>query len=377
MNQPAARWSLAAALLAGLWTGGPCRGADEGRSDKVFVGYLYGSPRGINFRLYTHLCHAFLVADAEGRLQPTRGVPDRALADEAHKAGVKVLVSLGGWGYDEQFAAMVAKPEAEDRYVRDVLKLVDEANYDGIDLDWEYPDTKAEVAGFERLARRFRKELDALGKKHGRPMLLTMAASSNPGTLSWLGKDFLLETMDWINVMTYDFAGDWTNYAGHHSPLFASPKQPGGHPVSSADTIKYLLKERGIPANRLALGIPLYGRGFAVSEPYLPTKKAPNVRMPSGEYSNLQKLLREQGWVRTWDDATKSPWLTAPDHSMVIGYDDPESAAIKTEWAVKQGLRGVFFWQIAGDRLPDGSHPVQEAVRRELDKGMSGARTAR
>ena len=50
-------------------------------------------------------------------------------------------------------------------------------------------------------------------------MVQTMAASSNPGTLRWLDKDFLLETMNWVNVMTYDFAGDWTSYAGHNSPL--------------------------------------------------------------------------------------------------------------------------------------------------------------
>ena len=49
-----------------------------------------------------------------------------------------------------------------------------------------------------------------------------------PGTLKWLDKAFLLETMDWINVMTYDYTGDWTSYAGHQSPLFASSKQPGG-----------------------------------------------------------------------------------------------------------------------------------------------------
>ena len=49
---------------------------------------------------------------------------------------------------------------------------------------------------------------------------------------------------------------------------------------------------------------------------------------------------------------------------MVIGYDDAESVAIKTEWAMEQGFRGVFFWQVAADRLPDGSHPLQEAARK-------------
>ena len=142
-----------------------------------------------------------------------------------------MLVSLGGWGWDKQFASIVSKPDAEDRYVKSVLAIVDENDYDGIDLDWEYPDTEKEVVGFERLTRRFRKELDAIGARKGRPMFVTMAASANPGTLKWLGKEFLLETMDWINVMTYDFTGDWTNYAGHHSPLFASSKQPGGQPA--------------------------------------------------------------------------------------------------------------------------------------------------
>ena len=251
--------------------------------------------------------------------------------------------------------------------MKSVLEIVDGSDYDGIDLDWEYPDNEAEVVGFERLVRRFRKELDEIGKKKGRPMIVTMAASSNPGTLKWLTKEFLMETMDWVNVMTYDFAGDWTSYAGHNSPLFASSKQPAGNRVSTELTFKYLLEERGIPADRLAVGIPLYGRGFPVAEPYASTKNVAKKRVPQGNYRNIDKLLHEQKWTRIWDAETKTPWLISPDHSMVIGYDDAESVALKTDWAMKKGLRGVFFWEIHADRLPDGSHPLQEASRKALD----------
>jgi chitinase len=290
---------------------------------------------------------------------------------------VKLLVSLGGWGWDSQFASIVAHPEAEDRYVSTVLRLVDEADYDGIDLDWEYPDTKAEVVGFERLTRRFRKELSAIGKKKGRAMLVTMAASSNPGTLRWLDRAFLLETMDWINVMTYDFTGDWTNYAGHHSPLHASKKQPG--PARSTEqAMTYLVEERGLPPDRLAVGIPLYGRGFAVAEPYASTRGAPKVRIPQGNYSNLHKLEAEQGWTKTWDDETGNPWLTAPDRSVVIGYDDARSVALKTDWAMKRGFRGVFFWQINADLMPKGGgHPLQEASRKAWAEAGGKGRAAR
>ncbi|WP_406695887.1 glycoside hydrolase family 18 protein [Singulisphaera sp. Ch08] len=363
---------LWAAVLAGFSSPAATLAApDQNPTDKVFVGYLFGQPRNINFGLYTHLCHAFVTADAEGNLNRSRSVPNRDLINDAHKAGVKVLVSLGGWGWDDQFAAIVSKPEAEERYAKAVMDLVEKSNYDGIDFDWEYPDNKQEVVGFERLSRRFRKDLDAIGARNGRSMLLTMAATSHPGTLRWLDKTFLLETMDWVNVMTYDFTGDWTNYAGHHSPLYASSKQPKGNSHSTESTMKYLVEERGLPANRLAVGVPLYGRGFAVSEPYASTKGIAKNRIPQGEYSNLHKLLNAQGWTRHWDDETKNPWLFAPDRSMVMGYDDAESIAIKTDWLLKQGFRGIFFWQIAGDRLPDGSNPLQEAARK---KWAAGAR---
>ena len=78
--------------------------------------------------------------------------------------------------------------------------------------------------------------------------------------------------------------------------------------------------------------------------------------------------MREQGWSRIWDDETKNPWLISPDHSVVVGYDDAESVAIKTEWAMKQGFRGVFFWQIAADRMANGTNPLQEASRKKLDE---------
>lgn len=193
-------------------------------------------------------------------------------------------------------------------------------------------------------------------------MLVTMAAAAHPKTLQWLSRDFLLETMDWINVMTYDYTGSWGTFAGHHSPLYASSKLPKDSVLSTELTMKYLLNDRGIPANRLALGIPLYGKAFAVAEPYASTKGAPKPKTPTGNYRDLCALQSEHGWTRKWDDETKSPWLFAPDGSEIICYDDSQSVAIKTEWAMKQGLRGVFFWQIGADRMPDGRNPLQEAA---------------
>ncbi len=177
-------------------------------SEKVFVGYLHGAPEKIHYGMYTHLCHAFVVADEQGNIKPNKQVPSRDVAKAAHAAGVKVLLSVGGWGWDGQFAAMVADPAAEARYLDAVLRLVDEFDYDGVDVDWEYPDTLQEIKGFSSLARSLRSRLDELGQRKGRPMVLTMAASASPDTLKWLDAGLLLETLDWIHVMTYDSAGE-------------------------------------------------------------------------------------------------------------------------------------------------------------------------
>ena len=220
-------------IVAGLILSPPMlAGTADDDTDKVFVGYVFRRPEKINFDLYTHLCHAFLVADEEGNVLPRRSVPNRDLTDEAHRAGVKVLLSLGGWGWDRQFATMVTKSDAEDRYVQSVMSIVDE---------------------------------------------------------------------------------------------------------------------------------------------YASTKDAPNIRVPRGSFNNLRKL-QEEGWTRQWDNETKNPWLISPDRSVVIGYDDEEAVSIKTAWAMKKGFRGVFFWQIAADLLPDGTHPLQEASRKKWEMNVQQER---
>ena len=359
--------SIAAATLAAMSFAWIPAEAEEPPKDRVFVGYLFGSPKKPNYRLYTHICHAFLTAGGDGKLNPNRNVPNREVTRDAHAAGVKVLISLGGWGWDKQFGEIVSDPQAEARYVDAVVKLVDDYDYDGIDLDWEYPDTDAEIPGFERLVRTFRKRLDAIGRAKGRKMLVTMAASSDHGTLDKLDAGFLVETMDWINVMTYDFAGGWSTRAGHNAPLFASSKEgPNGR--STERTMLYLLEKRKIPADKLAVGLPLYGRGFAVEKPYTPVEKG-SARAFEANFKDIPRRLRE-GWVRSWDEETKVPWLTSPDGKSVLGYDDAESMRIKTEWAMSRGFRGVFFWQVDGDRLPDGSNPLQEAARKAWDAAV-------
>ncbi len=356
------RLTVLAALISSATAGAePAKKPATKPASDVFVGYVSGRAGDIDFGLYTHLCHAFVVPDADGAVRKRASVPDAAFAAEAHRHGVRALLSVGGWGHDARFAAIALDREAEQRLVDSLLRLVEESGYDGIDLDWEYPDSREEIPGFERLARRLRTGLDALAENRGEPILLTMAAAAHPQTLEWLSNGFLLETMDWVNVMTYDYAGGWATFAGHNAPFSPSSRAPADGRHSVTTTFEYLLKDRGFPPERLALGLPLYGRAFSVNRPYAdPTGTDKPGRAKT---FNESRLLLQEGWTRVWDEETQTPWLRSPSGDRFLGYDDAESIRLKTRWARQRGLRGVFFWEVSQDRLPSGNHPLQQAAK--------------
>jgi chitinase len=338
------------------------KSAQASAAQPFFLGYLSGHPDKINYKLFTHICHAFVVADEDGRIVARKSVPSRKLTTEAHQAQVKVILSLGGWGMDKEFAALTEKEDAYERFVTAVMKIIEDYDYDGIDLDWEFPDNPTEAKNFNRLARRFRNDLNALGEKKRRPFLLTMAVNASPSLSKWLDTEVLLETMDFINVMTYDFFGSWSNQAGHHSALFESSKAKG---ISSQKAMAYWHQGKGIPKEKLLLGLPLYSRGFAAAKPYDKVNRDATRPFQALAYAKLHQLIKGD-WQYSWDDETQNPWLISPAGDYVHSYDNEKSLAIKTHWAIEQGYRGVFFWEIKQDRLEDGSNPLLEASHEAL-----------
>jgi chitinase len=175
--------------------------------------------------------------------------------------------------------------------------------------------------------------------------------------------------MDFINVMTYDFFGSWSQQAGHHTALFESSKAKG---ISTQKAMAYWHQDKGIPKDKLLVGLPLYSRGFAAARPYDPVNRDASRAYQALAYRDLHPLIKD-GWKCTWDDDTQNPWLTSPEGDYVHSYDNERSLTIKTHWAVQQNYRGVFFWEIKQDRLNDGSNPLLEASRKALDQQQTSS----
>ena len=79
----------------------------------------------------------------------------------------------------------------------------------------------------------------------------------------WLDMSALRPHVDFFNAMTYDFHGSWSSNAGHNSPLYQSPP---GDPDGSVETgINYLVNTRGLPENKVNMGIPFWGKRYNTS----------------------------------------------------------------------------------------------------------------
>jgi chitinase len=331
-------------------------GAQEApRRAPVVLGYYPSwvsrpGPKEIRYERFTHLAHAFLKSDGDGNLVEDRAIPSRDLTQRAHQQGVKVLLSLGGAHSARTFREVVRRKESLERYAAAVAKAAADHGYDGVDVDWEPTEGEDDRRDLALLVRTLRAALPGA--------IVSMAAPAS----DWYGRawdvDELRKHVDFLNVMTYDFHGPWSSHAGHNAPLRAAPDDEDGAVASVESGMAYWRDRRKWPADRLNVGIPCYGRGFAVKEWHRkPGGRAPHETIG---YRDAVELLNE-GWHRGWDAKVGVPTLLKEGAAELISYEDPESAGLKGAWAREKGYRGVFFWHVEQD-WRDGDHEIVRAA---------------
>lgn len=99
----------------------------------------------IKFNELTHINYAFGEPNADGSLT---GIVDTALIGNAHRAGCRVLLSLGGSNSEGYFSPMAADTTSRTTFVNNLLAYILVYHYDGADFDWESdnPITSADSA---------------------------------------------------------------------------------------------------------------------------------------------------------------------------------------------------------------------------------------
>lgn len=249
---------------------------------------------------------------------------------------LEVQLSIGGWG-SGNFSEMAADPKLRKKFAKDCRCVMDEYGLDGIDIDWEYPTSSAagisaspdDTDNFTLLMKDLRK---ALPKK----ALLTMASISSAAFVDFPA---IMKYLDFVNIMAYDMASP----PKHHSPLYSSPTL-GQHSAESAVTAHL---NGGVPASKLVLGLPFYGRGTG----------------PYSNFTDYRRLKVAEGCTECWDSIACAPYIAASDGKLVLGYDNPRSIALKCDFIKGKGLLGVMYWDYGGD---NEAGELRKAVAEEI-----------
>ncbi len=301
----------------------------------------------VDFKNLTHIAHAFIWPNADGSLAMYNNFLYPQLVAKTHQAGKKIIVSIGGWGNCDGFSPMSANATARARFVESVKNFCLNNGYDGADIDWEFPQSETDRSNLNRLMQELRAAFDAASPN----LLLTMAVPVSDWSGKWFDFATLKNYTDWIGGMTYDFHGSWTNHAGHNSPLYA----PANEAEGSVDRgIQYLLS-RGLPEEKVFLGIPFYGKEFSASQLY-----GPSTGCVDRPYYEIIPLIAA-GWTYHWDNLSQVPYLTNPNRTKLLSYDDTLSVRLKCEYVRQKKLGGVIVWELSHDDMGN-SQPLLETI---------------
>ncbi|MGW6259563.1 glycosyl hydrolase family 18 protein [Streptomyces sp. NPDC055085] len=281
--------------------------------------------------------------------QPLRGNFNQLRELKAKYPNIKVLWSFGGWTWSGGFGDAAKNPAA---FAQSCYDLVEDPRwadvFDGIDIDWEYPNAcglSCDTSG----AAAYKNLMQALRAKFGTNNLVTAATTADGtsgGKVDAADYAGAAQYVDWYNVMTYDFFGafDADGPTAPHSPLtsYSGIPQAG---FTTADAIAKF-KSKGVPASKLLIGIGFYGRGWTGVTQDAPggtaTGPAPGTYEPGNEdYKVLKTSCPVTGTIAGTAYAhCGSNWWS---------YDTPSTIAGKMSWAKTQGLGGAFFWEFSGD----------------------------
>ncbi|KAH6915081.1 endochitinase [Coprinopsis sp. MPI-PUGE-AT-0042] len=382
--------------------------APNNRSDKVAAAWYAGWHTTAGYPLssvpwsrYTHLTYAFaetspnvstLAFEDEKWVNPDV-LPK--FVEEAHKHGVKALISVGGWTGSRFFSTAVGSAKNRTTFVRTVLDFARKHKLDGIDFDWEYPGNQGigcntinsqDTANFLLFLQELRKD------KAGSKLLITAAAATYP----FIGSDGQPSTnvtafarvLDYVAVMNYDLWGPWSATVGPNAPLddgCAPAESRGGSATSAIQR----WTAAGIPANQLVLGVPAYGHSFRVrrkdayvngstsvlaSYPPFDADDRPagdswddgaggvdvcGVDTLQGGNFNFWGLV-EKGFLKNdgkvapgidyrFDSCSQTPYVYNKTSEIMVSFDNVQSMAAKGAFIKQNNLRGFATWEAGGD----------------------------
>lgn len=365
------------------------------------------------------LAYAFSIFDKNGNVSLYDADSDAFNLPLISQARLKypylnASLSFGGWSWASKpkgwlcdtgaspngpancFKQLAADSASTALFVQKAVKAMKEVHFNSIDIDWEYP-LQADAENYVHLLQQLRSALDEQGKQDGTHYFLTIAAPAGINKIHELTATqwkTIATTVDYIDVMTYDFHGDWDKGQVGSDFMSAMALDPTldptfNHPILGKYNVIDALEayvNLGVPKNKLVVGIPVYGRMMNIKSTG-PSKGLyqPITGTPQGEWDNQQSgmtgmvdyacivdqsacgnnyILPPLTLVAPTDNNlgqyALTPWGYAAN--LFITYDDDKSATYKANWILENNYAGVMLWDLTGDFTGTDERSIVNAI---------------
>lgn len=335
------------------------------------------NPTSIDYSKYTIINYAFFSPQTDGTINSTDSwaddnlllgqpdwinggyLPNTSIIALAHNNNVQVLPSIGGWTLSDNFPSIAADAAKRSTFAQACIDLIETYDFDGIDLDWEYPGyvphsgTPNDMANFNLLLQDIRTALDSLSLVTGQTYMITAAVGAAPSHMAHIDWAVASSYLDLINLMSYDFYGAWDAYNNHNSPLYAPTVGNSALCIDAA--FQQLTTTYGVPSTKINIGVAFYGRSTTGSTALFATNSG-NVdatTFPEDEgmplYYNIEKRLNL--FTEHWDATAQVPYLSGNSLNTFVSYDNEASIGLKAAYIVNNNAAGAIIWEITGDYL--------------------------
>lgn len=271
---------------------------------------------------------------------------------------LKINISIGGWAADG-FSDAVVSQRNRETFSSEIVKFIKKYNFDGVDIDWEYPGSalggiKArteDAKNYTAFLKLLHTKLHAETKEY----ILSAAIGADADLIDSLAVDgqySYTQYLDFINVMTYDLRGSWTNITGHHANLYAYPQENGA--LSANQAVKQLLSHH-VPASKIVVGAAAYSRDwYTFDEPNTQPiigKVAHSNGTHTTDYNDLKLILKKHPANCHWDNTALAPYYF--DGEVFMSFEDTKSIASKAEFVHQNNLGGLMLWELSLDAESD------------------------
>ncbi|GAA3749732.1 glycoside hydrolase family 18 protein [Salinactinospora qingdaonensis] len=315
---------------------------------------------------------------ADEYTQPLAGSLNQLRKLKSKHPHLRTSISLGGWNWSTHFSTAARTEESRRAFVSSCVDLwlrgdlprtdaepqggdgVAAGIFDGIDLDWEWPGgggradnitSPDDKRNFTLLVEEFRRQLDELENETDRKYELTVSVSHEEQVMRDSYEPQIFDIADFVTVQGYDFTGAWSDVTSPHSQLYAPEDAPSGPPSKSVHQTVRRYLEYGLPAHKLVVGFPGFGRGWAGVDPQGFGRYASAEGGAEGGYGDTTDayvvLDREQEGHRFLDPVNGSYWIYDGDEWW--SYDTPRIVRMKGRYVVENNLGGLMMWNLDMD----------------------------